>query len=231
MSSGPQNPNQAIDVMVPITVSHVILMIVLAAAAVAILWYGTLLHRRRKNAEKQVEENFAVAEEHGATAEPGSASIDGTPAVSSDVPSATDGESKPATAETPAEAPVSVAAPAAAPTPVPVPPQAPAPAPDPAPAPAATPIPAPAPVAAGPIASNLTQIKGLGPKLAATLAEQGVTRVEQIAALTPDEAAALDARLGAFKGRMTRDRWIEQATLLSAGDRAGYEAVFGKLGG
>ena len=30
---------------------------------------------------------------------------------------------------------------------------------------------------------------------------------------------------------MMRDRWIEQAKLLSAGDRAGYEAAFGKLGG
>ena len=29
---------------------------------------------------------------------------------------------------------------------------------------------------------------------------------------------------------MARDRWIEQATLLSAGDKAGYEAEFGKIG-
>jgi hypothetical protein len=29
---------------------------------------------------------------------------------------------------------------------------------------------------------------------------------------------------------MARDRWIEQAQLLAAGDRAGYEATFGKLG-
>jgi len=214
MSSGPQNPNQAIDVMVPITISHVILMVALAAAAFAILWYGTLLHRRRKAAAKQVEENFAIAEEHGATAEPGSASIDGTPAVSSDVPKAADDAREPA----PAEAPAARAA-TPAPEPVSVPPQAPAPAPT------------PAPVAGTPIASDLTQIKGLGPKLAATLADQGITRVEQIAALTPDAAAALDAKLGVFKGRMTRDRWIEQATLLSAGDRAGYEAAFGKLGG
>ncbi|MGY2734528.1 helix-hairpin-helix domain-containing protein [Sphingomonas sp. UYP23] len=230
MSSGPQNPNQAIDVMVPITISHVILMVALAAAALAILWYGALLHRRRKAAAKQVEENFAIAEEHGATAEPGSVSLDGTPAVSADVPKSADGAGEP-TAEVPVVAPAPVAAPAPAPAPIPapipVPPQAPAPAPTPIPAPA----PAPAPVAAAPIASDLTQIKGLGPKLAATLADQGITRVEQIAALTPDAAAALDARLGVFKGRMTRDRWIEQATLLSAGDRAGYEAAFGKLGG
>ena len=80
-------------------------------------------------------------------------------------------------------------------------------------------------------AAHLTQLKGLGPKLASTLAELGVTRIEQIAALTPAEAEALDARLGNFRGRITRDRWIEQARLLAAGDRAGYEAEFGKLGG
>lgn len=79
--------------------------------------------------------------------------------------------------------------------------------------------------------ADLTQLKGLGPKLATTLAELGVTRIEQIAALTPAEAEALDARLGNFRGRITRDRWIEQARLLAAGDRAGYEAEFGKLGG
>jgi predicted flap endonuclease-1-like 5' DNA nuclease len=78
---------------------------------------------------------------------------------------------------------------------------------------------------------EITQLKGLGPKLAATLAELGYTRVDQIAALTPGEAEHLDARLGAFKGRMARDRWIEQARLLNAGDKAGYEAAFGKLGG
>ena len=84
---------------------------------------------------------------------------------------------------------------------------------------------------ATPVAMEITQLKGLGPKLAATLAELGFTRVDQIAALTPTEAENLDARLGAFKGRMARDRWIEQAKLLNAGDRAGYEAAFGKLGG
>jgi predicted flap endonuclease-1-like 5' DNA nuclease len=78
--------------------------------------------------------------------------------------------------------------------------------------------------------SDLTQLKGLGPKLAGTLAELGITRIEQIAALSPGEAHALDSRLGAFAGRMARDRWIEQARLLSAGDRGGYEAEFGKLG-
>ncbi len=75
----------------------------------------------------------------------------------------------------------------------------------------------------------LTQIKGLGPKVQTRLAELGVTRVDQIAALSDDEADALDAQLGAFRGRIARDRWVEQARFLAAGDVRGFEAVFGRL--
>ena len=75
----------------------------------------------------------------------------------------------------------------------------------------------------------VTQLKGLGAKLADKLAENGITTVGQIAALTDDEAAALDARLGPFTGRMARDRWQEQARFLAAGDVKGFEAVFGRL--
>ena len=104
----------------------------------------------------------------------------------------------------------------------------------PAPAPATSSADAPAPgrpLAPDPDAADgpVTQLKGLGPKLAERLAELGITTVGQIAALSDDEAAALDARLGAFTGRMTRDRWQEQARFLAAGDRAGFEAVFGRL--
>jgi predicted flap endonuclease-1-like 5' DNA nuclease len=97
-------------------------------------------------------------------------------------------------------------------------------APEPAP-----PVPA-APPAAGDAGEPVTRLKGLGPKVAARLAELGITTVGQIAALSPAEAEALDADLGSFSGRMTRDRWIEQAQLLAAGDRAVFEARFGKLG-
>jgi hypothetical protein len=79
-------------------------------------------------------------------------------------------------------------------------------------------------------AQPVTLLKGLGPKVAARLAELGIERVGQLAALSPAEAEALDADLGTFSGRMARDRWIEQAQLLAAGDRAGYEAIFGKIG-
>ena len=79
-------------------------------------------------------------------------------------------------------------------------------------------------------AQSITLLKGLGPKIAMRLAELGITRVDQLAWLDDAEAAQLDAQLGVFTGRMERDRWREQARLLAQGDRAGYEAQFGKLG-
>jgi predicted flap endonuclease-1-like 5' DNA nuclease len=79
------------------------------------------------------------------------------------------------------------------------------------------------------VPDDLQRMKGVGPKLAGLLQGRGLTRFEQIAALSPDEVTALDADLGAFKGRLTRDRVVEQAAYLARGDQAGYEAAFGKL--
>jgi predicted flap endonuclease-1-like 5' DNA nuclease len=79
------------------------------------------------------------------------------------------------------------------------------------------------------VPDDLQRMKGVGPKLAGLLASRGLTRFEQIAALTGDEVTALDADLGAFKGRLTRDRVVEQAGYLARGDQAGYEAAFGRL--
>ena len=98
----------------------------------------------------------------------------------------------------------------------------------------AAPVPArPAPVAPASAQSfvdgPVTQLKGLGPKVAAQLGALGVTTIGQMAALSETEAQSIDAQLGSFTGRMGRDRWIEQARLLAAGDKAGFEAVFGKL--
>ncbi|WP_294356886.1 hypothetical protein [uncultured Sphingomonas sp.] len=91
-------------------------------------------------------------------------------------------------------------------------------------------VPASEPVATTPGAGSITQLKGLGPKIATRLGELGITQVDQLAWLDDAEAADLDAKLGAFQGRMERDRWREQARFLAKGDRAGYEAQFGKLG-
>lgn len=79
-------------------------------------------------------------------------------------------------------------------------------------------------------ADDLTRIKGLGPKAQAVLAGVGIHRFAQLADLDPAQAAEVDARLGAFKGRLFRDRWIDQARYLENGDVAGFEGEFGKLG-
>ncbi len=77
---------------------------------------------------------------------------------------------------------------------------------------------------------DLTLIKGVGPKLNALLQSLGVRRFDQIAAWGANEVAEVDQHLGAFKGRITRDSWIEQAGLLARGDHAGFAARFGELG-
>lgn len=79
------------------------------------------------------------------------------------------------------------------------------------------------------VPDDLQRMKGVGPKLASLLQGRGLLRFKQIAALTPDEVSLIDADLGAFKGRLTRDRVVEQAAYLAKGDQAGYEAAFGKL--
>lgn len=82
---------------------------------------------------------------------------------------------------------------------------------------------------AGP-ADDLTQLKGLGPKAAAQLNAFGITRFVQLAALNPADVAAVDAHMGVFRGRITKDRWVEQAEFLARGNTQGFEATFGKLG-
>lgn len=101
-------------------------------------------------------------------------------------------------------------------------------------APAAVPVAelAEAPADAGPTYPYpLTTLKGLGPRAAAALAAHGITSIGDLAALDAAQADALDAGLGSLAGRLARDRWVEQAKLLAAGDVAGFEAGFGKLGG
>lgn len=77
---------------------------------------------------------------------------------------------------------------------------------------------------------DLTRIKGLGPKAAGQLKLLGITRFAQLGALGPSECAALDEQMGVFRGRLERDRWVEQARYLGRGDIATFEREFGKLG-
>lgn len=61
---------------------------------------------------------------------------------------------------------------------------------------------------------DLTRLIGVGPKLAASLGDLGVTRFSQIAAWTPDELASFDQLLN-LKGRADREAWIAQAQRLA----------------
>ena len=64
------------------------------------------------------------------------------------------------------------------------------------------------------VADDLTVVVGIGPKLAASLADLGVTRFEQIAAWGPKELADFDAKLN-LKGRAERDAWVAQTKRLA----------------
>ena len=86
----------------------------------------------------------------------------------------------------------------------------------------------PAPVSS--IPENLELIKGLGPKVNTLLKGLGVTSFAQVASWTAADVSEIDAQLGAFAGRITRDNWIGQAQLLAAGDVTGFEQKYGALG-
>jgi predicted flap endonuclease-1-like 5' DNA nuclease len=77
---------------------------------------------------------------------------------------------------------------------------------------------------------DLTRIKGLGPRASARLQELGIRRYAHLAKLTPDQANHIDAQMGELRGRLFRDKWVEQASHLAEGDRDGFEAKFGRLG-
>ena len=75
---------------------------------------------------------------------------------------------------------------------------------------------------------DLCRLKGVGPKFADALHAAGFTRFSQLASLTPVEIERLDEQLGAFRGRITRDRIAEQAAYLARDDIDGFEQRFGK---
>ncbi|QFT92688.1 NADH dehydrogenase subunit E [Roseovarius sp. THAF9] len=66
-------------------------------------------------------------------------------------------------------------------------------------------------------ADNLKEIKGVGPKLEGVLHKMGFYHFDQIASWTDEEVAWVDQNLEGFKGRVSRDNWIEQAKTLAAG--------------
>jgi predicted flap endonuclease-1-like 5' DNA nuclease len=77
--------------------------------------------------------------------------------------------------------------------------------------------------------NDLCMLKGVGPKFADSLHAAGFHNFGQIAGLTSVEVERLDEQLGAFRGRITRDRIVEQADYLARNDIDGFEQRFGKL--
>ncbi|MEP5154537.1 hypothetical protein [Planktotalea sp.] len=71
-------------------------------------------------------------------------------------------------------------------------------------------------------ADDLKRIKGIGPKLEGVCNDMGVYHFDQIAAWTEQEMAWVNANLQGFKGRATRDKWVEQAKLLAAGEETEF---------
>ena len=63
-------------------------------------------------------------------------------------------------------------------------------------------------------ADDLTQISGVGPKLAEKLNSEGIYTFDQIANWTKEQSAAFDELLS-FKGRIERDDWIKTAKKLA----------------
>ena len=77
-------------------------------------------------------------------------------------------------------------------------------------------------------ADDLKMIKGVGPKLEKLLNELGVFHFDQVAKWTPDEVQWVDQNLEGFKGRVSRDNWVEQATLLADGKETEFSAKVSK---
>ena len=120
-------------------------------------------------------------------------------------------------------------------------------APEPAPAPAVEPAPVTAPFAQAPEveapvveavedavrpealsgardggADDLKMIKGVGPKLEIMLNELGFYHFDQIAGWSAAEVAWVNDNLTGFKGRVSRDNWVEQARKLASGQETEF---------
>ena len=77
---------------------------------------------------------------------------------------------------------------------------------------------------------DLCLLKGVGPKFADALhAARLLTISSRSRSSSPAEIERLDQQLGAFSGRITRDRIVEQADYLARNDTDGFEQRFGKL--
>ncbi len=63
-------------------------------------------------------------------------------------------------------------------------------------------------------ADDLQALEGVGPKLEQLCHELGIFHFDQIAAWGPAEVAWMDSNLKGFKGRVSRDKWVNQAKII-----------------
>ncbi|PTV97613.1 NADH dehydrogenase subunit E [Rhodobacter aestuarii] len=64
-------------------------------------------------------------------------------------------------------------------------------------------------------ADDLKTIEGIGPVLEALCNDLGIYHFDQIAKWGADEIAWMDSNLKGFKGRVTRDKWVAQAKIIT----------------
>lgn len=76
---------------------------------------------------------------------------------------------------------------------------------------------------------NLQQISGIGPKNEKILHTLGFFHFDQIAAWGAGEVAWVDDHLK-FNGRIGREKWVEQAALLAAGELEEFKRLYGTGG-
>ena len=70
------------------------------------------------------------------------------------------------------------------------------------------------PAARGGVADDLKVIEGIGPALEKLLNGLGVYHYDQIARWTEADVAWVDDKMTGFKGRISRDNWVEQARII-----------------
>lgn len=63
-------------------------------------------------------------------------------------------------------------------------------------------------------ADELQEIEGIGPALEKLVNSLGFYHFDQIAAWTETDVALVDAEMKTFKGRIARDKWVEQAKII-----------------
>ena len=182
----------------------------------------TDLERRLREAQATPAAGTGAAK----AASPAPAALMSTPAAAKSVPAAAKpAPKKPAVAKAApgaakASAPKSSAPKASAPKASAAPKAA-------APAKATAAQPAAKPAAGKP--DNLRRLIGIGPVNEKLLKAQGVTSFAQIAAWTADDIKRIEDVMN-FDGRIARERWIEQAKLLAAGNETEFAKQFPTAG-